>query len=80
MVIFTVKQCFHECFSGVGIEIIAKDTSGVLEVGEKFQKVYISITVFKQDIDTIAKCNLYHQDSLISPKDDFTNRVFPKKN
>ena len=43
-------------------------------------KSYISITVFKQDIETIAECNLYHQDSLISPKDDFTNRVFPKKN
>ena len=41
VVIFTVKQCFHESFSGVGIEVIAKDTSGVLEVGEKFLPFFI---------------------------------------
>ena len=47
---------------------------------------YIAMTILDscywniiQYNETIAKCNFYRQDSLISPIKDFTNGVFPLK-
>ena len=39
--VFTVKQCCHKSFSGVGIEVVAKDTFGVLEIEDKFLPFFI---------------------------------------